>query len=181
VSILTLMRTLKILLLLFVIAPIFARAADVKINCAPPTTFIDGTPIPAGTPMAFKLYAGSLLDTQPKCFFVRVGLAPNTYNYTATAVATVDGADTESDRSDPVQVVVPGTPPPPPPVFATTSTVAYTVVSGNNRLAFLIVGSVPLGTPCDPQQVANGFNLVPWTSVTFDGPAKPHAVLAQCH
>lgn len=71
-------------------------------------------------------------------------------------------------------------PPPPPPQLVTVSTVAYTITNANDRLAFLIVGSVPLGTPCDRTQQANGFNVVPRSAVTFDGATKPTAVLARC-
>lgn len=94
-------------LVFLVLAPLIARGADVSILCQASMTFTDNSPIPAGTPLKFNLYAGSLLDTQPTCAFKRIGLLPNTYNYSVSEMATVDGADSESDRSAPVQIVIP--------------------------------------------------------------------------
>lgn len=181
------MRALS-LLLLFALAPIMARAADVTIKCDPPTQFTDGTPIPAGAVITYKLYAGSLLDTQPACQFVRKGLAANTYNYTATASV----AGVESDPSSPVQVVVPGpvTPTPKPnapgvPVatVSPSSPTAYSVIKSQDSLVMLPVGKTT-ATACDLTQAvqlgAQTYRPVPAASVTFTGTARPIVTFAVC-
>lgn len=142
------MRTLT-LILLFALAPVFARAGDVTITCSPPTQFTDGTPIQAGAVMTFRLYAGSLLDTQPRCFFTRTGLAPNTYNYTATAL--VDGV--ESDKSASAQIVVPSGPPDPPPIptpLLTAGPFSYEPTGTAAAPTMSAIGLVDSGLSCGP-------------------------------
>jgi hypothetical protein len=175
------------LLVLFALALLFmhgARSEDAVIVCTPPTLNTDGTP--ALNP-AIRLY-GAISNTvrqtaQPgqPCRFTESNLTPGPHSWYVTAVT----ATGESVPSNPVGKTVeitppPPPPPPPPPVLSTTSTVVYAITAGNDRLAFLIVGSVPLGTPCVAAQEANGFNVVPRSAVTFDGPAKPSAVLGRC-
>jgi hypothetical protein len=47
----------------------------------------------------------------------------------------------------------------------------------------LPVGTVPLGLAClttDPLFKNPPYMAVPWTSVTYSGTLKPHAVIAAC-
>lgn len=60
--------------------------------------------------------------------------------------------------------------------LVTTSTIAYGLAPAHDRLAFLIVGSVPLGAPCLPDQTANLYRVVPVASVTFTAPYKAATV-----
>lgn len=149
-----------------------ANATDIHLTCSPPTQNTDGSAL---TNLAgFNLYEPPLLvQNSPRCDFVQTVTTAGTHQYYVTAV---NSASVESAPSNSVSATVAA----PPPPFVTVSTVAYTVTNGNDRLIFLIVGSVPLGTLCDPTQAANGFNVVPRASVTFDGPTKPTTVLARC-
>jgi hypothetical protein len=174
-----------VLIALAILAPVLARGADVTITCAPPTQFTDNTPIPATAVMTFKLYSGSTaLDTQPACKFVRTGLAPNTYNYTATA--TVAGV--ESDQSAPAQVVVPAPKPKPPGTPTATIAVmgptAYSMLKSTDQVVLIPVGTIPIGTACDSNQgvIRDGkaFNLVTAAAVTWTGSVRSIAVVASC-
>jgi hypothetical protein len=94
------MRTLT-LLLLFALAPMFAHAQSLTVNCTPSFTNSDGTPIPTGTPMTFNLYkpgqATPLAAGYTSCSFKRTNLTPGaTYAHYVTEVV----GDKESDPSE---------------------------------------------------------------------------------
>lgn len=158
-----------------------AEATDIHITCTMPTLNTDGTAL---TDLAgINLYGGRsteakrlLVEKSPVCDFTRLNVATGIQQYYVTAL---NSKGTESFPSTMVSQLVEDPPPPPPP-FVTVSTVAYMLVNGNDRLTFLIVGTVPLGTACDRAQSANGFNVVPRSAVTFDGPTKPTTVLGRC-
>ena len=181
--------------------PGLALAADINGSWTNPTQNTDGTALTAsdldstrmefGTcsaPLVFGQKLGEVIVAAP---LQKATASPAGYGtfclraYTrANYVENGVKVTRESSVSNTASVTVPAPNPAPPSGFTaslvTTSTVAYTVTNANDRLAFLIVGSVPLGTACDPSQHANGFNVVPRSAVTFDGPAKPTAVLARC-
>jgi hypothetical protein len=158
-----------------------AGATDIHITCEKPTLNTDGSVL---TDLAgINLYGGLLGQTKrllvtksTVCDFVRSNVASGVQQYFVTAV---NARDIESDPSGIVSQIV-AEPPPPPPPLVTVSVVVYALVNGNDRLTFLIVGSAPLGTVCDRNQVANGFNVIPRSAVTWDGPTKPTTVLARC-
>lgn len=165
-----------------------AHAFTITLACSPATKYTDGTTIPAGTVSAFKFFAAS--QGQPKvlvtptavnaCSFIWAVMNPGTY--CAEVSQVTQGAESDHSPEACLTIAQPKPQAPGAPTLAlnTTSTVAYVIQNGNDRLAFLIVGSVPLGTACVPSESANGFYVVPRAKVTFDGPARPTAVVARC-
>ncbi len=178
------MRTLT-LLLLFVLAPIFARAATITVTCTSPTTYTDSTPIIAGTLVTFKLYnaaSQALLDTRTTCLFPRTGVGPGVYSHYVTA--SIGGV--ESDPSNITTDTI-GAPPPPKPnapgamsAVTVTGPTAYVIEKASDRLVALPAGTVPLGTPCDISQPVLGLYVVPRAAVTWTGTVRSLAVLASC-
>ena len=177
------------LLVLSIIAGV-AFGGTITVTITPATQNTDGSPltdlashrIEYGTCATGSAFGNKLGETLVPMPAVVQAITANPGTYCLRAYS-VNLAGTQSDPSNVASVVVPQPVPRAPTITAslvTTSTVAYTVTNANDRLAFLIVGSVPLGTACDPSQHANGFNVVPRSAVTFDGPAKPTAVLARC-
>lgn len=98
------MRALLVLLLL----PAVALAADVSLTCQPPTQFEGGTAIPAGTTITFTLYGADAgkplakLASGTTCSFQRANVSVGDHQYQVTA--TVNGA--ESDRAPSVPLLV---------------------------------------------------------------------------
>jgi len=87
-----------------------------------------------------------------------------------------------SAYSAPVSKTILDTPvvPDPPTDFNTIETIAYTLVKQIDRFILLPVGTVAVGTKCDPTQYVNGYYVVPITSVTFSGTVRPVVVVAKC-
>jgi len=186
---------MKSVLFLLALFPVIASATDMLVECAPPTTRVDGKAISGA--LSFNLFGAkkgepkSLLTPTPltECKSLRKNVLPGTWCWDWIAIeARPDmgpNVFAESDHNvEACRIVSPMSPPKIPgdtsATIVTTSTVAYKVTDGNNRLTFLIVGTVPLGTPCDSAQTVNGFNVIPRESVTWDGPAKPLTVVARC-
>jgi hypothetical protein len=65
---------------------------------------------------------------------------------------------------------------------------AYTVVKSGGKFVAFIIGTVPVGTVCDPDNMVKGlFNflpftgyVVPLTDVTVTGDVEPSAAVAVC-
>ena len=102
--------------------------------------------------------------------YVISGKKPGDYTYMATAYTTAD-PPVESKISNQVTKTATG--------FSVTDTRAYIVAKTNNAFLLLVVGTVPLGTPCDPDTEVNGKNAVPVDQVTFTG-VEDILVVAQC-
>ena len=169
-------------------------ATDLTVKCTAPTTDVSGNPLPIGETLAFNLYGA--VQGQPLklltptaaniCQWTRTNVTPGTICYAATAVGTVGSSSAESAQTAQVCAVVapPATPPQPPtgttvtPV--TVGTIVYMEVQVADGFNFLAVGTVPLGTPCDPTQRVNNFNVVPASAVTWTGSIHRLAVLAAC-
>ena len=56
---------------------------------------------------------------------------------------------------------------------------AYIVAKIPSGFLLLVVGTVPLGTACNPDTEVNGYNSVPVSAVTFTG-AQDVIVVAKC-
>lgn len=63
--------------------------------------------------------------------------------------------------------------------FSTRATQVYNVVKKTNGFVMVVVGTVPLNTPCDRTQTVNGYYAVPISAVTWTG-VKSIVVVAQC-
>lgn len=140
------MRTLT-LILLFALAPMFARAADITVTCDPPKTFVcvptttrtcpttEGDPIPAGTVQTFKLWKpqptttdlppsatpgqDTLLASDTKCSFPRTNLGAGTYWHYATV--TIAGAESNPSLVTSITIAAPAPPKPNAPTNPKTT------------------------------------------------------------
>lgn len=189
-----LLPRLVIAALLLLLVCTAARATDLTAKCTGPTTDVSGNPLPAGEVITFNLYGAmqgnplALLTPAAlaTCLSVRSNVNPGTICYAWTAVGTLGTSSAVSAQTAPVCVTVtaPATAPQPPTgVTVTPVTVATTVYMETqvaNGFGFLAVGTVPLGTPCDPNQRVNNFNVVPATAVTWTGSIHRLAALAAC-
>lgn len=170
--------------LAFMVAPL-AHAADVTINCVPPTSYTDNTPISAGTVITFKIYGAlqgvskQLLDTKTTCAFTRTNVAVGTQCYDVTA--SVAGAES----AHPAEVCKTVAPPVPnPPTLVTITQLAYSVIKSEGLLVLLPVGKVPAGTSCDSSQgvLKDGvtYSVVPTKAIVYSGTARPVVAVAAC-
>lgn len=64
--------------------------------------------------------------------------------------------------------------------FTVTDGTVKTVVRTDNRFLLLPVGTVPMGTTCDPSNSVNGHYAVPRDQVTWSGSVQPQVVVAEC-
>jgi hypothetical protein len=171
------------LLFLICCAPLFAQSYTARWTA--PTTNTDGSAITQT--LNYNLYqaacGSALVKVQSGIAglttTITKGMIPGTTQcFALTALNTTTGM--ESAQTSQVQVTVPQPTPNAPGgltvTLATTSTIAYGLAPANDALAFLIVGSVPLGTPCLLDQSANLYHVVSRAAVTYDAPYRPTTV-----
>lgn len=182
----------RLLLLALLLSPAIACATDLTLGCTAPTTFTDGTPIPAGTAITFNFYGamqGSplvLVSGAPfaSCSSVRTNVNIGTLCYTASAIVngqeSAQSAQVCFDNGLPPPSTTPSTPGQMTVTPVTVATTAYMELQVPNGFSFLAIGTVPLGTPCNPAQRVNNFNVVDAAAVTWTGSIKRLAVLAAC-
>lgn len=96
-------------------------------------------------------------------------LKPGTHIFVATAYTD---QDIESQTSGSTTKVT--------TLFVTLSTQVYYVIQQPDKFILLPIGTVPVGTDCDPVQSVNGFYGVPRDQVTWGGTAQPFSVVAEC-
>lgn len=184
---------IAIALCLMMLAQI-ASATDLTVKCTAPTTDVSGHLLPSDEVITFNLYGApqgqplKLLTPGPvaACQWVRANVTPGTICYAATAVGTRGTSSAESVQTPQVCTTVapPATQPQPPtgttvtPV--TVATTVYMELQVKDGFSFLAVGTVPLGTPCDPTQRVNNFYVIPASTVTWTGSIHRLAALAAC-
>ena len=164
------------------LAPIAALAAT--ITWTPPTTYTDGSPIVAGTGITYSLYAAPTPTGTPVLVTANLTAPPVIDTPTKGCYwmsATVNGA--ESTLTGPA--CAPTAPPTGVKVAAqTTAPTAFTLVKVQDSFAFLPIGTVPLGTPCDPLSAAENptgvFMAIPKSAVTYSGDVRTSVVLGVC-
>ena len=68
------------------------------------------------------------------------------------------------------------------PVIIETERTVYNVIKQPNRFVLLPIGTVPPGTPCDPNNMVNGHGAVPTDAVVWapGSTVRPVVVVAQC-
>lgn len=178
-----------------------AWGTDLTAKCDAPTQGTDPTTnqvvqLPSDEVITFNLYGADqgaslvLLTPTPltACLSVRPNVTPGaTKCYAWTAVGTRAGPSgpisAESVQTAPVCVPVPVQPQSPTGGAVNMVTVATTVymeLQVQDGFSFLAVGTVPIGTPCDPTQRVNNFNVVPASAVTWTGSIHRLAALAAC-
>lgn len=163
----------------------------------PPTQNTDGTPL---TDLAgYNIYRGTTAANLVRIKSVGPavttlddpGLATGTYVYavtsvnassqesakSATASAAVNGSITSASATAAIQSI-----PNPPTGLTVVNVVAYKMRQSVDGFSFVAVGTIPLGTACNEQLPASGFNVVPRASVKmasrFD--TLPLVVFAKC-
>lgn len=71
-------------------------------------------------------------------------------------------------------------PDPMPPVIIGDNLTVFTIIKQPNRFVLLVVGTVPPGTACIPDQSVNGLNVVPTSDVVWTSTSRPIVVVARC-
>lgn len=145
---------------------------DVTMTWTKPERNCDGTLL---TNLAgFRAYWGqgtSQLADPAKSAFTITNLTPGPW---WVAVTAYNATGQESPLAGPVMVTIAND------TLKTTATTVYTVIKGTNLFITLPVGTVPLGTPCDPTQRVNRYYVVDRGLVTWSGSVKPTVVVGTC-
>jgi hypothetical protein len=100
--------------------------------------------------------------------FVIPDLKPGTYTFTVSAV-TSTGAESRLSTEADKEITE----------FVVTDTAVKIVAKIPGDVLLLVVGTVPLGTPCDPEVEVKGHYAVPTDQVTWTG-AQDILAVAQC-
>jgi hypothetical protein len=174
-------------------------AVDGKITTSwtAPTSNTDGTPYTDNA--GYNVYRGASATSLAKVKSVGpaitsiddTGLASGTYVYavttvnasslesakSATASATVTGSVTTASATASVQSI-----PNPPTGLTVINVTAYKMRQNVDSYSFVSIGTVPIGTACNGDHAADGFNVVPRSAVKlasrFD--TLPLVVFAKC-
>lgn len=147
--------------------PVESRADDINLTWTNPTsqeTCTDSGPTTIDGVHIWQLVATT---EAPVTSYTIPNMKPGVYIYGATAF----NASGESRLSGVVEKTVAG--------YSVIDERAYIVAKTNGRFLLLVVGTVPIGTPCDTGTEVNGLNSVPIESVTFTG-ARDVIVVAKC-
>lgn len=98
------------------------------------------------------------------------------------ALTAIDSALDQSDYSNEVAKMGDATTPL-PPIIIESSRAVYTVIKQPDVFVLLPIGTVPAGTPCDPNNTVNGRGAVPNSAVIWTSPtgSRPIVVVAECN
>lgn len=172
---------------ILMIASLLAAGAHAQIPGAATLTWTapiqntDGTPL---TDLAgFKIYYGqgqggpypvSVNVTDPaQTVLVVDGLGSGDWFFVSTAY---NAAGKESDFSNEALKVIVDSPGP----FTVIDGEVFNLVKQKDKFVLLPVGTVPMGTQCDPAQSVNGHHVVPNDAVQWFGNVEPIVVVAKC-
>ena len=176
---------MKKLLWLLLLLPMLALAGTVPLTWTAPTNRTDGSAL---TNLASYNVYRAASATGPWTSIANVP-APAAGSTDAAApggatsyyaVTAVDANGVESAKTTAVSAAVPVSPPMPPTGLTVGAITAYTFEKQADRLAFLAVGTIPLGTACDTTQPVGAYYVVPRAKVTWFGSVQPPLVVAQC-
>lgn len=148
-----------------------AFAADLEIAWQLPEGSEECTPVVDAPAFAgFKVY--ELIADIPDPTATSVVLParePGDYSFVAVTY-NVEGAESRfSNRVDKTAST-----------FVTSDTKVYTMFSVTNGIGLAVVGSVPLGTPCDPAENVKGLYAVPVDQITVPPTTRILLALAEC-
>jgi hypothetical protein len=175
--------------LILLVLSITCWAGEAELTWTAPTQNTDGTPL---TDLAgFKIYAGTVqggpygdvsitISNPTTTTFVVPGLAEGTTYFFVTTAFNSANPVQESDFSNEVSKLIPPLVPNPPSMLTVANLLVWDIVKQENKYVFLGVGTVPNGTPCDPDENVNGRFVVPNDSVTWFGNVRPPVVVADC-
>ena len=158
-------------------------AGEITLTCTDPTLNEDGSELTdlAGVRIYESYVSGgpyNEVQDVANCAAIPIlNRADGTYYFVATAY---NSANVESAYSNETSKTVTTVPQPPSNLVADGNLVAYAIQMSPNVINTYAVGTVPAGTPCDPNMSANGFHRVPVSAVAFVGDAKAKVVVAEC-
>jgi len=191
---------MKHLLCLLLLLPQLALATVVTVNWTPALKFTDGTTESASdigsstvqygtcsttTPLSVATIAGTFMAQGGLNHAQSPDLPPGTYCFQVITNSLTQGS---SDPSNAVKDVIAANPGAPALTstgnqLVTTGTAVYLATQVPDGWAFTQVGTVPVGTPCDPTQGVNTMNVVPQKNITvaWQTAVQPLSILALCH
>lgn len=161
---------------------------QLTVTCTPPTTYTDGSAIPALVSLTYALYGAPtgqpkvpVSASLPACSSVQTVTAGTwCYEASATAAGQTSAHTPEVCAQAAIAPLTPSAPGTPTVTAVTTSTIAYTVIMGADKLVPLIVGTAPLGTVCDASQPVLAYHVIPRARVTFTSALRPTTTVALC-
>lgn len=154
------------------------------LSCTPPTFYLNGASI--NLQLTFTFYRGvspkdltTEVTTSPTCSHTYYGLTGNQY----FMVTAKDPSGNESPLSGQLMMGTLSTAPAAPSnLVVKGNTQVFAVKQTKDHLATTNpVGTIPIGTLCDPTQRVNDMFIVPRDSVTWYGNVQPQAVVAPCN
>ena len=174
-----------LLLSLLLTTAAVAETSAVTLSWTAPTKNEDGSNFTDFS--KFKLYYGTktrtytgVIDNIQNATYVfnANGTQPvGQYYFVVTAVNSKGQESGNSNEATKAIVEIDG-------ILKVTNSIVYTIVKQPNSFVLLPIGSVPLGTECDPLQTVNGKYVVPTDKVTWTSQApnrvEPDVVVADC-
>lgn len=175
------------------------RAADAPLTWSTPTTYTDGTPMPASAIVGYDIRYGlcaadkkSIANTPT---VVSAPASPRTVTGLGSGIWCFQVSTKTADAQSPFtvdsatgllawkQIILIPSPPPSVSVGGGVG-IAYMILRQNDRFVALPVGTVAPNTQCDTANgsIAGGvtYYTVPSAAVTWSGSTRPTVVVAKC-
>jgi hypothetical protein len=166
-----------------------APTGTAELSWTPPTENDDGTAL---TDLAgYKIYQSTVsggpytlavdLPNPALTSYTVTGLANGQWHFVATSYNVTDVESVYSNET--TKTVASGTAPNPPGGLTVVGEdlSAYVILKLIDDIEVLQVGTVPLGTVCDPEKYVNGYNIVPWEAVIWaSSSVRSKTVVAKC-
>jgi hypothetical protein len=166
-----------------------ALAGNAVLTWTAPTTYVDGTALPASKISGYKIEWGTTTTTCAAATYPSNTTVPATpLTYTVSNLSpgiwcfrAYTNADTgQSAATNPVSKTVVAPLPGPPGSLTVADLTAFDIVKQKDRLVMLPVGTVPADTKCDPTTTVNGYYAVPSDAATWFGTVRPPVIFARC-
>lgn len=159
-------------------------SGSIPVHWTNPVAYDDASTLPVTDITQTRVEYGSCNGT---AFGTKLGEVIAIGGKTGTTIPNLDVGDycvraytTASNAESNASAVAQGSVSPTPPELSVNETTAYTIIKSEDQFIALPVGTVPIGTRCDPFQPILDFYVVPVAEVTFTGSARPIAVVASC-
>lgn len=168
----------------------FIGVGSATLSWIAPTENTDGTPLIdlAGYNIYYGTTSGSYTSevtgiSASVTTYVIDGLSVGTHYFVGTAFNEAGVESVFSNETAKVIDPPPGEIPSPPTnlVIDEADLVVYSVIKVDDGFALIAVGTVPSGTPCDPENDVNQHYVVPTSLVTYFNPTtESQVVVASC-
>jgi hypothetical protein len=180
--------TIAVIVLCVIAAASVANAGTAQLTCTPPTHNTDDTLI-TGT-ISYRFVWGtsatSLTNTVESSSCSATVTVPDpapgasvTYHFAVKAI--VGGQESDLSNVATKTFSTPAPIPNPPTTLKVVEQTVYKINQNWNRMALEQVGTIPVGTTCDPKQYAVGLHLVKRELVqVMPGKSRPNVALAKC-